>query len=423
MRIIQNRRRQLIAIFLLLFVGFFTITQTTLADDAVLQGDTINSGETVQNDVLLNGTDIALNGTIAGDALVIGRTVTINGSVQGSMVVIAEDVVVNGDIDGSVYAVAVSLNTLSDSTVGRSLYFLGISLGTEKGAQISRDLTAVTLGARLAGSVGRDTKAVIGLIEIGQIILDRVNNAAAGKPIAALAARTISANTNHDASPRLLAASIGPAGNRGAINFSPQTQEDGDSKEAPTANAALDWIVVRLRDLISLLLIGGLALWLIPTKVSEWADRVRTKPLAAGGWGFIAYIVGFIGVVVLSLLILVIGISFAAVTLWDLASIWWAVAFSALALGFSLFILAVAFGSKVIVAYVIGRLILERFGAQPDMRKPWPLLLGLTIYVLLAGIPYLGWAISLIVTFFGLGAIWLVFMQRGDQANGLNDPA
>jgi hypothetical protein len=57
-------------------------------------------------------------------------------------------------------------------------------------------------------------------------------------------------------------------------------------------------------------------------------------------------------------------------------------------------------------------LILERFGASPNMRKPWPLLLGLFIYVLLCGIPYLGWAISLIATFLGLGAIWLTFQDR-----------
>ena len=104
------------------------------------------------------------------------------------------------------------------------------------------------------------------------------------------------------------------------------------------------------------------------------------------------------------------------VTLWSLAWAWWAVGFSALALAFSLFLVAIAFISKIIVAYLIGRLIFERFGShQPDMRKPWPLLVGLVIYVLLCGIPYLGWAISLIVTFLGLGAIWLSFVGRNDR--------
>jgi hypothetical protein len=347
--------------------------------------------------------------------------VVINGDVQGSMLVLAENIVINGDSDGSVYAIAVSLNTLSGSSIGRSLYFLGISLVTEKEAEIGRDLTAVTLGARLAGTVERNTKAIIGFIEIGKLILDKVNAVTTGKPIATLlpAANTDTTPSNQEATPRIFAAALGPVDSASLSNSLLQTQEDGELVEEPQENAALDWIVGRLRELITLLVIGGLALWLIPSKVDSWANQLRSKPFAAGGWGLIAYIVGFIGSAVIFLLILVIGISFIVVTLWGLAFTWLTIAFSSLALAFSLFILAVAYGSKIIVAYLIGRLILERFGMQPDMRKPWPLLLGLTLFVLLCGIPYLGWAISLVVTFLGLGAIWLDFMDRNDQANKL----
>ncbi len=421
----QNRRLQLIAVLLAAFVGLFSLTQTALANDAVLQGSIINNSETVQNDVLLNGTDVTLNGTVVGDALAVGRTVVINGDVQGSMLIVAENIVHNGNVDGSIYAVSVSLSTLSDSTIGRSLYFLGISLVTEKEAQIGRDLTAVSMGARLAGNVERNTKAIIGLVEIGKMVLDRVNAVTTGKPIAALqpATNMVSASSNQQTAPLVFAASVGPAGSRSLRNLQAPmlTQEDGQLEGQVSENAAVVWVVDRLRELITLLVIGGLALWLIPTKVEQWANQVRSKPLASGGWGLVAYIMGFIGTVTIFMLILVVGISFAFVTLWGLAWSWWAVGFSALALAFSLFLVAVAFVSKVIVAYLIGRLILERFGGQPDMRKPWPLLLGLTIFVLLCGIPYLGWAISLVVTFLGLGAIWLVFMQRNEQVDKLDE--
>ncbi|MDX1416530.1 MAG: hypothetical protein R3293_20180 [Candidatus Promineifilaceae bacterium] len=412
-----DRRLRLLAIFIISFVALFAMSQSALADNAVLQGDQIANGATVENDVLLNGTDVSLNGTVDGDAFAVGRNVVINGDVKGSMFVLAENIVINGNIDGSVYGLAVSLNALSNSSIGRSLYFLGVSLVTESDAQIGRDLTAVTLGARLAGNnAARDTKAIIGIIEIGKLILDRINNVTTGKPVAALQPATfVTAANNHSSGARLFAAAVGPVGSSAARSF--QAQDEGETEDEAAPSAAETWIVERLRDLITLLIIGGLALWLIPTKVDQWSNQVRQRPLAAGGWGLVAYIIGFVGAVILFMLILIIGISFAVVTLWGLAWTWWAIAFAALALAFALFILAVAYGSKIIVAYLVGRLILERFGAQPDMRKPWPLLLGLTLYVLVCGIPYLGWAISLIVTFLGLGGIWLAYMAGKGQSS------
>jgi cytoskeletal protein CcmA (bactofilin family) len=184
MRNFQIRRRQFMSIFLLAFVGLFSITPTALADNVHLQGDTIDSGETVQNDVFLNGTDIALNGTVVGDVLAVGRSVVINGEVQGSMVILAENIVINGDIQNSVYAASVSLNTLSGSTIERNLNFLGISLSTERDSQIGRDLNAITLGARQSGSVGRNTTVISGISEIARLILDRLNTVTTGKPVA-----------------------------------------------------------------------------------------------------------------------------------------------------------------------------------------------------------------------------------------------
>jgi hypothetical protein len=412
---VRDRRIQAVVLFLMAIVALLFMTQTALADDEVLQGDTLASGETVENDVLLNGTDVALNGTVAGDVLAVGRSVVINGDVQGSMFVLAENVVLNGQVEGSVYSIAVSFNMLSGSSIGRSLYFLGISLVTEKESEISSDLTAVTLGARLAGSVGRNTKAIIGLLEIGRLIIDQVNEVTTGKPLPAI---ETSSAIPQKRSTTVLAASIGPGGNSRssyrAMGQEDQPAKDPQQKDGVTSSFG-DWLIGRLRELVTYLLIGGLLIWLFPNLLENWANQIRRKPLAAGGWGLVAYVVGFVAHLILFLLILVVGISFAVVTLWSLAWAWWGVGFSALALTFSLFLVAIAFISKIIMAYLFGKLIFERFTSRADMRKPWPLLVGLIIYVLLCGIPYLGWAISLIVTFLGLGAIWLSYTQRNDR--------
>ena len=41
-----------------------------------------------------------------------------------------------------------------------------------------------------------------------------------------------------------------------------------------------------------------------------------------------------------------------------------------------------------------------------------PLLLGVLLYVVVAGIPYLGFVVSILVTLLGLGAMWLSLRER-----------
>jgi hypothetical protein len=99
-------------------------------------------------------------------------------------------------------------------------------------------------------------------------------------------------------------------------------------------------------------------------------------------------------------------------TLNALAIIFWGLGFSGLSFGFWSFLLFALFISKIIVSYVAGWLLLNRFFPRGLKRSAWPLLLGLIIYVLLRAVPCLGLIIGLVVTFFGLGAVWLAYSER-----------
>lgn len=356
-----------------------------------------------------------------GDALIIGRTIDINGDVEGSVVVLGENVTMNGQTGGSIYALAVSFNHLSEAVINRSLYFLGVSLVTERNSEIGRDLTAVTLGVRNTGDVGRSTKIVAG-IEIVSLILDRINARTGGisfsEPVSQEEGGLLLLQSGEV---ELVAGSAGPILRtpRSALAQDEPTGVDGE--QTATTIPLVNWLINRLRNLVVLLLVGGLLIWLAPSYLDHWADVVRTKPLASAGWGLVGYITGFVAFIILLLLIVVVGISFAAITLWTLAWAWWGVSLSILLLSFSLFLVSIVFISKIIVAYLVGKLLFERFGSKPNMRKPWPLLVGLVLYVLLSGIPYLGWALALITTFFGLGAMWIAY--TGHDQEGTAGPA
>jgi hypothetical protein len=181
------------------------------------------------------------------------------------------------------------------------------------------------------------------------------------------------------------------------------------------------WLLARLSDFAVLLLIGGLILWLRPALVEQAAEGLRRRPVVAAGLGLVALVLASNGVVIailLAVLLLVVGIWLGAVTLWQIAFLLWAIGYPALVFILAVFALLVLYGSKVVVADMVGRLILKRLApdALAAERRILPLVLGLVLYVLLRSIPLLGGAIEVIVTIFGLGAMWVALRQRRRKA-------
>jgi hypothetical protein len=92
------------------------------------------------------------------------------------------------------------------------------------------------------------------------------------------------------------------------------------------------------------------------------------------------------------------------------------VGFSGLGLAFTVFTLLVSYGSKLVVAYLFGRLLLQTLAKQYAGRKFLTLFVGVVVYALVAWIPILGWLIGLVATLIGLGAMWLWFRERRVRA-------
>jgi cytoskeletal protein CcmA (bactofilin family) len=403
--------RLLLVLGLLLFT-MFALTGTARAQ-TIVRGDSVPAGTTVESDALLSGDEVSIDGRVIGDALVVGSSVEVNGEVDGSLIAIGQEVVINGQVGGNVYALAVSpLELGPEASIGRTVYFIGGRLVTDPESEIGRDLVAVALGAQIGGSVGRDVNAIVGLVQI----LDRLFRAADAVPGELLS----SAEPGQSASPAIAKSEQGRplSGRRSTLarRLSSASVYQEPDAQAPTFS---DWTVRRVSELVSFLIVGGLAAWLFPGPFTGWAGKLRERPLASGGLGMVAYISGFFGAFIIGLLILAAGLLLRLLTLKVLALTFWAIGFSGLGLAFSTFVLFVLFMSKVVVSYLIGYQILKRLFPRAAGRKFWPLLLGLLIYVLLRSIPIAGWIISVIVTFLGLGAVWLWISSRGSEYSEL----
>ncbi len=357
----------------------------------------VQADEVVDNDLLLTGLEGEINGTVIGNVFATGKEVTVNGDVEGSLFVLGDKVTVNGNVAGGTYVVGVSFEQGPASVIDLNAYFVGINLRTNDGAVIGRDLVMVALSANLAGEVGRDTRAIVGLLEFIRLIGDGLSQGILGKPTvysssAGAFAATSSVGRNLVARPSLTPASL-----IGSVTAQPAISSD----------EVVEILLNCVRALISFLLVGGLALWLLPKMFQGSVSQLRSRPLASTGFGALVFVNGFLLTLLLAAVIVGIGLGLRALTLTSLAWGFWAVTFSGLGLAFSLFVVSLVWLSKAIVAMLVGVLILERIYPRALEYRASALVLGLLIYLVLCPIPVLGWVIALIVTLLGLGAMFL----------------
>jgi cytoskeletal protein CcmA (bactofilin family) len=393
-----NPQFRITILILIIFSLFFGLTHSAQAQ-GINYGNEVAAGETVENDIILSGDTINLDGTVLGDVIAIGSNVNINGTVEGSLITLGRFLTINGQVNGTTYALGRELILDGSANLDRNLYFLGFNLETLEGSNIGRDLLALTLGALMNGEVGRDVRAISG-VNILKVISELVRKEMSGLPIQLPGIFAYGEQPHH----QVEYAGVFPLANFLAV-VNPQTGNIDTQRLS-------EWALARLRELVTLFVFGMLGIWLFPRQLNRTVEVFRAKWLRSLGLGLLGLVV-FFNVIIVALLvaalIIAIGYGLSAITLMDLAWVVLGVGLACLGVAFTILWLFVIFGTKAIVAYVGGRLILDRLAPRTTRYKIVPLLLGLIIYVILHGIPILGPVIAILATAIGLGLAWLVW--------------
>lgn len=428
----SNRWTRGALVIVLLLGGIFSLVSPARAQGIqVTFEDSVPAGTVVENDAVLAGTTVKLDGDVDGDALAVGSTVEVNGDVEGSLVAVGQNVVINGTVGGTTYVVALTLELGPEAELNRNLYNISGSTNLAEGSMIGRDLVLVSLGAQLSGEIGRNTEGIIGPFEIFRLFMDMI-----GRPVLEPQSGLESSGLSDTAQvapiqysgilPSVSSIALtGPAEKVLSQNqASPPTKiEPRQSTQTGStidSERVADWAQRVVLEFITLLVFGLLGIWLFSSFLNRSAQKVESKPLQATGYGLLGLIlsIALIGVLILvALLILMLGIGLGYLNLWDLAWAVWGVGIASLGLAFWVSLLFVSFGTKVIVAYLIGLLILRRLAPKANQYLILPLLLGLFLYVLLASIPYFGWVIAVLVNSIGLGAAWLAYREKGQNSS------
>ena len=423
-----------IPLFLVFTIGF-GITATAKAVEFDEDG-IIEAGEIIDDDVFIGGEIVEINGTVNGDVFAGGNVVKVNGTINGSLVAGAQVIRINGEVTGSVYAGSSTIILGPEAIIGRNFYYGGFNLSAEPGSYVSRDLLVGAYQALLSGQIGRDVRAGAAALEIDGSI---------GNDVYAEVAGTTDVQQPYFVSNQPGVDTVIPAGLRvskdaeiggtlkykssenqaktilisppGGIEFEydpkmdPQTPEEA-TRVGPAALVGA-WLIKRLRMFTTLLILGGLMVWQLPALLENVSEKIEKESLPSFGWGMVTILVVYLGGLLVSGLIIAGAIFFGIVTLGELSWVILSIGFSSLALITATFGLLVSYGSKLVVAYLVGKLLLRWLAPKFEGHAFWPMLIGILLYSFLRAVPFgFGFVISVVVTLIGLGAMWLYYREH-----------
>ena len=385
---------------LLLALGGSLSVFSSAHAQGIVYGDSVPAGVTIQNDIILYGNDVVVDGTVEGDVIALGNSVRVSGTITGTLVSAAQSVSVTGRVGGSLFAASLLLAFGPTSAIERSVYFVGGELDTAPGGAIARDINAITLGARLEGELGRNMKAIIGPVELLRLAIQGVNSLLGADRIQLppLLAPT---------SALPLESSVGSAGSRPDTLMSMGPSTPSSILAALDTDRLREWLLRFGLDFVTFAALGLLLVLVTPNLLPRGAYRLRTSPWAALGWGMTVFATGIVGLILATLVIVAVSMLFWALSLGALGALTFTVGLFSILLAGALYVFLVLFCSKLVAAFLIGRLILTPLSPRTADTKVWCILLGVLVYLLLAAIPYLGWLAAVSATFFGLGAIWM----------------
>ena len=418
-------------LWLVMFVVMLTMTIATpvrAADGR--SGDTlvIGANETVTQDLYVVANKIQIDGTLKGDLNALAQEIIVNGTIEGDLQGAAQTIQINGTTKEAVRVAAQTLTLGSESRVGDDLLALAYSLEMKPGSAVSGDALYAGYQGLLAGTINKRLQAGVVALELRGTINGDVQ-LALGESDGDVSP-TIYMPKSPVALPRVASGlTIGESAKIGG-KLSYQARRDAqvasgaqvtggvtrtdppmrtEQRRARPQPTALDATFDGVRHWVALILVGLLVLRFAPAWTRTLADTIQNKPLPSFGWGVVAVVAVMIGVLAIGTITVLLAIVFGIVSLGNLSGLSVLLGMFSLAtllIGFSVFTSYIA---QIAVAYLGGRVVLERVMPAQANSNVAAFLVGATLLALVMAIPFLGGVIGLFVTLLGLGAFWLWF--------------
>jgi hypothetical protein len=421
-------------LFLLLFsAGIASARQILQADQC-----TVGTGETIEGNLFVTCRSLTIEGTVEGDVVGAAATTTINGTIEGSVYLAGGQLDVFGTIAHDIHFGGLALHVQPEAELQESDVY-SIALSTIIEAPVPGSVVAAGYELVLMGDIGGEVSFWGSALTIDAEISGDVD-ASVGDPRSAGVAelRAMLTPTGIELTdPGLYITENGMV--NGQLTYSAPVEGEilADLPNEPTyqsSNTQTDLTTLTdsdnlgssiasyaaqvLREFVTLALVGIIALLLAPRALQAPIPTLRYRLLSSLGVGLLAFILSFpifFIIILLSVLVVLLLSLFQVLELTVVASLIVAV-FDLSIIGLFYFVAFII--TRVIVALALGRFVIWRlFGGDSSMRANIvSLLLGIFILSIFASLPIVGWLVSAVALFLGLGAILILLQEKLEKA-------
>ncbi len=387
---------------------------------------TVEEGEVIEDDLFIGGQDVLVAGVVEGDLFAAGQDVVISGEVYGNVYAMGQTVTISGMVEGSVMLGGYSLVLEDGAEIGRNVYFGGFSLEAEPESAIGRSIYGGGYQLILAGEVVRDVTAGLGALQVtGPVGGDL--NAEVGE---ATSDTDMFNYWNIDMPPVEIidsGADVDESQVAGTVDITITPVETNlDEYDSPhvtvdPAYFALQRLRHRAGEFVALLLVGALLLWLMKDLLMKAVSEVRQHAGVDSLWGLLIVFVAFPVFATLFLFLLMLVISISLLTLGSLTGQMISISTLIFMASTTFFGLVIWVVSKIVVAYLVGRWLLEKLTSL-SFEGYWhhfaALASGVFLYEVLRAIPFLGGFVAAAAILVGTGAIFVLVKNALQKKSG-----
>ncbi|MBU0707410.1 polymer-forming cytoskeletal protein [Patescibacteria group bacterium] len=338
-------------------------------DNFVQYADTITIEGHVDGDLVAVAGRLIVNGTVSGDVIAAAGSVTISGKVLGNIRIASPHVIIRGDISKNATIFANDLTITSDGSIGWSLAYVGGEV--EVAGPVYGNITGQSTSLSLASTVGSDVHA-------------KVNN----NSLLLSSEAEISGDLKYVSDEEMTFETGQVAG---LIEYQKSSETFNDLQGLFVGSAYFFSIAAFL----GLILVGLLILSVFPKSTDRVVKGMISKPMSGIGWG-ILYLIG-IPVAVAILFASIIGIPLGLITLVSFA--------------------IVLYISRIFIALLIGRYIINLFLKKHSLSPIIPFLLGLIVFYLITWLPYLGNLVTFVAMAWVMSSLTKIIIQDTKKLN------
>ena len=351
----------------LLFAGVTSAQSFRSGDNSSLP-----SGETVDGSLWISGNTVEVAGTVNGDVYCAGMNVNVTGTVRGDVLCAGQSVRIAGVVEGDIRAAGQTV------TVGRevqgSVTVAAQNFNIEGSASVAGDVSAAATSIALNGTVGRDAVLAASTATITSIIGRNVE----------VTVDTLMLSGGARVQGNLAYANGTEAQIANGAQVNGETIRRDRTEQKDVRNNWGFGILAALYFALSLLAFSILLALLVPRFFWKVTDTGVQSPL-------LAFLVGLAAAIILPAVLFTLAITLIGLPIALFVSLLWIVALLL---------------SGPLVAFYIGRLLIENRGTIMIM------LVGSIILLLLYFVPILGFIVMLLVSWMSLGMLLISIWQR-----------